>query len=273
MGYALMSEPNDSAELLRRAAAGDEGALTQVLDPQRQRLKRLIRLRLNRLLQGRVDESDVVQEVLLEASQRLSDYIDAPAQPFYVWLRLLAGRKLIDLHRHHLGAEMRDVSLEVSPVAAHDTEATIAEARHLWKAIGRENAMIKIPGTPEGIRAFERATVDGINVNVTLLFAVEGYEQVAAAYLRALERRAALFRGHVPLPIGGAHQHACRTGGRFERKDPAHPGEVRVDRRLQFGISPCCTAIEADLDPQYAPVASRRHASRTSSSARRRSRA
>jgi RNA polymerase sigma-70 factor, ECF subfamily len=109
-----MSETNDTDELLRRAAAGDEEALTQVLNPQRERLKRLVRLRLNRLLQGRVDESDVVQEVLLEASRRLGDYVDDPAQPFYVWLRFLAGRKLLDLHRRHLGAGMRDAALEVS---------------------------------------------------------------------------------------------------------------------------------------------------------------
>jgi transaldolase len=83
------------------------------------------------------------------------------------------------------------VSLEVAPNLAHDEAASVGEARRLFDLIGRPNAMIKIPGTPEGIRAFERATADGININVTLLFSVEGYEQVAAAYLRALEQRAA----------------------------------------------------------------------------------
>ena len=80
------------------------------------------------------------------------------------------------------------VSLEVSPYLARNTEATITEARRLWKALGRENVMIKVPGTPEGLPAIEQLTSEGINVNITLLFAQEVYEKVAEAYLRGLER-------------------------------------------------------------------------------------
>ncbi len=80
------------------------------------------------------------------------------------------------------------VSLEVSPDLAHDTAATIEEARRLWKAVGRANAMIKVPATEEGVPAIERLIADGINVNVTLLFARDMYERVAEAYLRGLER-------------------------------------------------------------------------------------
>src|SRR6478672_11608295 len=83
------------------------------------------------------------------------------------------------------------VSLEVSPKLAHDTEASLAEARRLFALLDRPNVMIKIPGTPEGIPAFEQAIAEGININVTLLFAIEGYEQVARAYISGLERRAA----------------------------------------------------------------------------------
>jgi transaldolase len=83
------------------------------------------------------------------------------------------------------------VSLEVAPNLALDTEATLADARRLFKMIGRENAMIKIPGTPEGISAYEQAIAEGININVTLLFSIESYEEVARAYIRALEQRAA----------------------------------------------------------------------------------
>jgi transaldolase/glucose-6-phosphate isomerase len=81
------------------------------------------------------------------------------------------------------------VSLEVAPDLAHDSERTIAAARHYWNALSRPNVMIKIPGTPEGVEAIEQAIYEGINVNVTLLFAVEAYETVAEAYLRGLERR------------------------------------------------------------------------------------
>jgi transaldolase len=83
------------------------------------------------------------------------------------------------------------VSLEVSPALAHDTEGTIAEARRLWSWVSRPNLMIKVPGLPEGVPAIERLLSEGINVNVTLLFAIEAYEAVAWAYIRALERRVA----------------------------------------------------------------------------------
>jgi len=79
------------------------------------------------------------------------------------------------------------VSLEVSPYLARDTEGTIEEARRLWKAVGRENIMIKVPGTAEGIPAFQQLISEGININVTLLFAQEVYEKVAQAYIAGLE--------------------------------------------------------------------------------------
>jgi transaldolase len=83
------------------------------------------------------------------------------------------------------------VSLEVSPLLAHDTEATVAEARRLWAALNRPNAMIKIPATPEGIPAIQRSIAAGININVTMIFALKNYEQVADAYITGLEERAA----------------------------------------------------------------------------------
>src|SRR6266516_1893026 len=81
------------------------------------------------------------------------------------------------------------VSLEVSPTLARDTAGTIGEARRLWAAVDRPNVMIKVPGTREGWPAIERLLTDGINVNITLLFSLEHYRQVAEAYLRALEAR------------------------------------------------------------------------------------
>jgi transaldolase/glucose-6-phosphate isomerase len=83
------------------------------------------------------------------------------------------------------------VSLEVSPYLARDTKGTLEEARRLWKTVGRENVMIKIPGTPEGIPAFQQAISEGINVNVTLLFAQDVYVKVAEAYIAGLEQFAA----------------------------------------------------------------------------------
>ena len=83
------------------------------------------------------------------------------------------------------------ISIEVPPTIAHDTEATIEEARRYYQEIGRENVMIKIPGTDSGLPAVEEVIADGINVNVTLLFSVESYVNSAWAYIRGLEKRAA----------------------------------------------------------------------------------
>ncbi len=83
------------------------------------------------------------------------------------------------------------VSFEVSPHLAHNTQATIEEARRLWRAIGRANVMIKVPATPEGLPAIEQLIGEGINVNVTLLFSQATYERVAEAYIAGVERLAA----------------------------------------------------------------------------------
>jgi transaldolase/glucose-6-phosphate isomerase len=81
------------------------------------------------------------------------------------------------------------VSLEVSPYLANDTKGTIDEARRLWKSVDRPNVMIKVPATPEGIPAIRQLLEDGLNINITLLFAQSAYEQVAEAFLAALEAR------------------------------------------------------------------------------------
>ncbi|MCB0825253.1 MAG: transaldolase, partial [Armatimonadetes bacterium] len=81
------------------------------------------------------------------------------------------------------------VSLEVSPHLAHDTEGTIADARRLWAKLNRPNVMIKIPATKAGIPAIKQALIEGININVTLLFSVERYREVAVAYVEAMAER------------------------------------------------------------------------------------
>ena len=90
-------------------------------------------------------------------------------------------------------SKLRDgyISLEVSPYLARETQGTLEEARRLWKAVGRPNIMIKVPGTAEGIPAFEQLISEGINVNVTLLFSQGVYQKVAEAYIRGLEKFAA----------------------------------------------------------------------------------
>lgn len=99
-----------------------------------------------------------------------------------------AADVLAQVHRESGGTD-GFVSLEVAPELAHDPKGTLDQVRSFWKRLDRPNALIKIPGTPEGAEAIEQAIYEGINVNVTLLFAVAAYERVAEAYIRGLERR------------------------------------------------------------------------------------
>jgi transaldolase len=124
------------------------------------------------------------------------DLLDAPeaqgleAQALYERLVVRDIQAAADLFcPMYLSTTRRDgyVSLEVSPQLAHSAQGTIEEARRLWHMVGRENLMIKVPGTPEGIAAFRQLISEGINVNVTMLFSTLVYEEVAASYIDALE--------------------------------------------------------------------------------------
>jgi RNA polymerase sigma-70 factor (ECF subfamily) len=101
-------------DLLRRAKAGDTAALGALFAHYRDRLRTMVRLRLDRRVVGRLDASDVLQEAYLDLARRFPEYAAAPTVPFYIWLRALTGQRLIDLHRQHLGTKMRDAGLEVS---------------------------------------------------------------------------------------------------------------------------------------------------------------
>ncbi|MBI3971106.1 MAG: bifunctional transaldolase/phosoglucose isomerase [Chloroflexi bacterium] len=129
------------------------------------------------------------------------------------------------------------VSLEVSPRLAHDTAGTIAEARRLWQAVGRENVMIKVPATPEGLPAITQLIGEGINVNVTLLFALARYEQVAAAYCAGLERLAARRgRGDHAGPAGNLSRVASVASFFVSRVDTAV--DAIVATRLKMASAP-----------------------------------
>lgn len=117
----------------------------------------------------------------------------SPAEAFEI-LSTDDVRRACDLFRpvyDATGGKDGFVSLEVSPGMAHDTEGTIAEAHRLWKTVDRPNVMIKVPGTSEGMEAIRHLTADGVNVNITLLFAIEAHRRVIEAYLSGLEERAA----------------------------------------------------------------------------------
>jgi RNA polymerase sigma-70 factor, ECF subfamily len=114
MSTAMIDDPSELSDLLRRAAVGEQEALRDLLSRYRDRLKRMVHLRLSRRLQGRVDDSDVLQEAFLEIARRLDEYLRNPSLPFFLWLRHMTGLKLAEVHRRHLGTQLRDADREVT---------------------------------------------------------------------------------------------------------------------------------------------------------------
>jgi transaldolase len=119
---------------------------------------------------------------------------ETSAQEIYEALAITDEQTVADLLRpvyERTGGQDGFVSIEVSPYLAYDTEKTLAEVRRFWLMIDRPNLMVKIPSTPAGIPAIRQALAEGININITLMFSLDNYRQVAQAYLGALEERLA----------------------------------------------------------------------------------
>lgn len=136
------------------------------------------------------------------------------------------------------------VSLEVSPALAHDAQGTIAEARRLNGAVDRPNVMIKVPATSEGLIAIERLTAEGLNINVTLMFSLQQYDQVAAAYLRGLEARAEL---------GKSLSDIASVASFFVSRI-----DVKIDRRLDAIGTPEAAALRGKIGIASAKMAYQR---------------
>jgi RNA polymerase sigma-70 factor (ECF subfamily) len=197
----MTGDTSEIDRLLQQAARGDQEGLGTLLARHRDRLRRMVALRLDRRLQGRIDPSDVIQEAYLEASARLAEYLRNPSMPFFLWLRFLTGQKLVTLHRHHFGVQMRDPCLEVAldqgplPEASsaalaaqlmgHDTRPSEAAIRAEMKIRVREalDGMDRLDREVLALRHFEQLSRDEIAQ-------VFGISEAAAGkrYIRALER-------------------------------------------------------------------------------------
>lgn len=110
----MADNDRDLAELLARLRGGDQSALAELFARHRDRLRRMVELRLDPRLNGRVSPSDVLQEAYIDAVKRLTHYFDKPDESFFGWLRLIVGQRLADVHREHLGAAKRNAAQEVS---------------------------------------------------------------------------------------------------------------------------------------------------------------
>ena len=113
----MWPDSSETQQLLASARAGDAAARERLLDRHREALRRVVGLRMDPVLRRRLDASDIVQDVLVEANRRLTDYLEQSGMPFQLWLRHLARDRLIDAHRRHRGAARRSIDRE-QPLAA-----------------------------------------------------------------------------------------------------------------------------------------------------------
>lgn len=123
-----MPAESNEGELVERLGSGDRSAVSEQLAAHRPRLKRLISLRMDPRLAGRIDASDVIQDAYLDATRRLEEYLANPSIPFFIWLRLLTVQKLAELHRRHIGTKARDATREIS---LHGGPVPLAESKLL----------------------------------------------------------------------------------------------------------------------------------------------
>lgn len=140
-----MSDSPEVEQLLQQAATGDERALRELSNRFRDRLQKMVRLRMDTRLRGRVDSDDILQETWIDAARRMPDYVADPPMSYYLWLRSLAVQKLTDAMRHHLGAQKRDAGRDVSLHRGGLPEATSVSlaAQLLGRLTSPSNAAIR----------------------------------------------------------------------------------------------------------------------------------
>ena len=201
-----MSELNLAPELVDRMRRGDPQALADVFSHFRQRLERIVRFRLDYRLAARVSDSDVLQETFIAAAKRLDHFSNHPEMPPFLWLRLIVGQQLIDLHRRHFNTEMRDIRKEVSLQQKLSPNTSLALAA---KLAGPVISMTEIVAQAERIERLETALneMDPIDREVIALRHFEELSNIDTAqvlgiassasskrYLRAMARLGELMK-------------------------------------------------------------------------------
>src|SRR5262245_16015334 len=197
----MENDSADSVDLIERARAGDQEALNTLLTRHRDRLRRMVEVRLDTRLQARVDASDVLQEAYVEVVQRLEEYLRDPRLPLFLWLRLVVGERLMKLHRHHLGTQMRDAGREVAlyrgalPVASSAALAAQLLGKHTspTQAAVRAERLLRLQEALNALDPMDREILSLRHfeeLTAAEAAAVLGIEEPAAAkrYFRALKR-------------------------------------------------------------------------------------
>ncbi len=209
MGATRSSDsPSEAARQLERLRSGDKSALGELFAAHRDRLRRMVALRMDWRLQARIDASDVLQESFLDAAAKLDRYLGDPKVPVFLWLRLIVGEQLINLHRHHLGTRMRDASCEVSLQRGAMPAASSAALASML--LGRLTSPTQAAIRAERLERLQEAlnTLDASDREILALRHFEMLSRIEAAqvlgisddagskrYLRALKRLKEILAG------------------------------------------------------------------------------
>ena len=190
--FAAMSDSVTVSDVLvQKMRDGNQDALAEVFSHYRERLRRIIRFRLDYRIAGRISDSDVLQESFIAAAKRLEHFTDQTEMSPFLWLRLIAGQQLIDLHRQHIQAEMRDVRKEVSlQASAPSPHTSLAIAAHL---VGHATAVSEVVSRAERIEKLEATLneMDAIDREVIALRHFEELSNIETARVLGIETSAA----------------------------------------------------------------------------------
>jgi len=188
---AELPDRSETTRLIEQAVRGDQRALGELLGRHRERLRRMVALRLDWRLRGRIDPSDVLQEACLDAARRLPEYRKNPTMPFFLWLRFLAGQRLLDEHRKHLGAAARDAGREISLYhgALPETSSVALAAQLLGRLTMPSQAAIRAERKIRLEEALSR--MDPIDREVLALRHFEELSNTEAAAVLGLDKSAA----------------------------------------------------------------------------------
>ena len=197
----MADESANTLELVSQLDDGEDDALAELFSLYHERLKRIVRFRLDYRLAGRISESDVIQESYISASKRVEHYRSKSDMPFFVWLRLIVNQQLVDLHRQHLQAEMRDVRKEISlqqPVASAHTSLAMAaqlvgNATSASRAYSRVESITKLEEALNQMEPIDREVIalrhfeELTNAEVSDVLGI-GVQAASKRYVRAMKR-------------------------------------------------------------------------------------
>ena len=190
MGTRMDKTPGDSTDAIDRLRGGDRRALAELFDQHRDRLRRMVELRIDSRLRARLDPSDVLQESFLDVARDLDAYLADPKLPPLLWMRLHVGRRLTTLHRQHLGTKMRDAGLEISLYQGALPEASSAALASML--LGRHTSPTQAAQRAERLLRVQEAlnSLDPIDREVLALRHFEQLGRAEAAQVLGITREA-----------------------------------------------------------------------------------